>query len=374
MYRLFMLASALTLAAPLRAQDASGEKKPVRLVVESFFFADNTEFLGNPFREGQTLLGSQTGVAVAFPLGDRAEVRLGAFGDLRAGSEPAFQKVRPMASLVITGGADRFVMGTLITHPSIPETGPERSGRHGLLPPLQDEHLAIERGYENGLQWLRGGGRLQNELWINWQLLNTPGHREKFDAGYTGAVRLFGPLSLGAQFHVVHHGGQLYDAGQPVSDSFAGGAGLILNRSRPKLLLLAGPRLKSISTELYWLGSSHVPDRSADATKLAGDGIFYRTTWRWGGWRAHVIRWWAKDFVKDEGDPNYGFLWYDGTPDPRTGTGTWRRYSEVGLEREFRLADELTAEAGARLHWVDGDMDYSYEIHAVLGLDRVLRR
>ena len=118
---------------------------------------------------------------------------------------------------------------------------------------------------------------------------------------------------------------------------------------------------------LYLGGSRHTPDRDNDATRLDGHGFFYQSTIRWAGWRIHIIRWWAKDFIKDEGDPNYGFLHLDDSYSPLI--GQTRSYTEYGVYREFRLNSSLALEGGLRLHKVGNDRtDYSYEIRGIFDL------
>lgn len=364
--RAVFVALMLLAASPTWAQ-CEDKQKP-RVVVQGDFYAHNTEFFDNPYREGETLLGNNLKAFGAFPLGCKAEIRIGAFADIRAGDENQFRTVRPVASLVIESSLNSFIMGTLISRNTIPSAGPDRDGLHGLLPPIQNDEFSIERPYETGLQWFHTSTRFLSEFWVNWQMLNTSEHREKFDVGFVERFTLSGPLSIGGQLHVVHHGGQLFDAGQPVADSLAAAAGLILERDRPKLLLVAGPRVfDQINNELYFVNSRHTPDRSDDTTKLNGRGIFYRSTIRWNSWRIHIIRWWAKDFVKDEGDPNYGFRHLDGSYSPLV--GSTRSYIEYGIFREYRLDESLTLEGGLKLHKVGNERtDYSYEIRGVFDL------
>ena len=81
-----------------------------------------------------------------------------------------------------------------------------------------------------GLQWLVDAPTLDQDAWINWQRLNTAAHRERFDAGYRAAVRLYPTIRLLGQWHVVHEGGQQFASG-PVSDSQGFGLGLEWSRA-----------------------------------------------------------------------------------------------------------------------------------------------
>lgn len=349
----------------LFAQGPQDTDSPFRLAVESVFYADNTEFIGNPFREGETLLGVNVRGYLGWRLGDKAEFQLGGFIDTRAGSEKAFELARPIISLVIGPSDNQFIIGTLKGSLHDEGVGPERIGYHNLLPPIQMENIAFTRGaYENGLQWRFNRTRMYHDLWINWQALNTPEHREKFDAGLVSKMSLFGPVSLAGQAHIVHRGGQLYSANQPVGDSFAGAGGIIMDFDLSSSVCL----LDNLSVELYGIASKHVPNRASENDQLSGKGAFLRTTLRTNNWRLHIINWQAWDFIKDEGDPNYGFRLTEGDYDPRVTFGGSKKYLETGLARIFRLTDGLEAEASARLHWIDSNMDYSYQIRVLVDL------
>ena len=103
--------------------------------------------------------------------------------------------------------------------------GPDCSGPHGLLPPLQRETLAFDRPYEAGLAWTFKGDAWKHEMWIDWQRVNTPDHRERFDAGATSELKMSRLVFIPLELHIVHEGGQLYASG-PVADSAAFAAGL----------------------------------------------------------------------------------------------------------------------------------------------------
>lgn len=330
------------------------------VLVEGHAFANNTEFFRNPYRDGETLLGNHLWTTLRLPLGEGAEVRAGVFLDVRAGDDNAFRTARPVLSLTFREDGDRFVMGTLDSRFEIEATGPYRQGLHRLLPPIQADELAIERANETGLAWVHEGTRLDSEAWLAWHLLNTPGHRERFDAGWRGQLHLGGPFALAGQWHVVHQGGQLFSAGQPVSDSHAAAVGLVFE---DRDVQLAGIPFQW-THEGYVLGSQYTPDRSDLATRVTGHGFFYQATIRMKDWRFHLIEWWGRDFIKEEGDANYGFLRSTGALSPLIGSR--RHYGEYGLYKEIRRSRSWTFEAGARIHDAGtSNLDYAIDIRAV---------
>jgi hypothetical protein len=330
----------------------------VTLRSDVLFYGDNTE-LRNPFREGETIFGSAVRLAVATDVNDRVCLSLGAFGNLRFGGDDAFELVRPVVALEIRGRRSSFVFGTLPGPHVGDPPGPDRTGPHGLLPPIQRETLAFERPYEAGLQWTFGGARLRHEMWLNWQKVNTPDHREVFDGGVAGDLTVAGPFAIPFQFHVVHAGGQLFASG-PVADSLALATGVIAR----------GPlgSIKVAAIEIYGLLSRFVPDRSEPVRSRDGAAFFGRVSAEQGGWRGHLLFWRGDDFVKVEGDPNYLSIRRDGSRYRGV-----RDYAETGLTRTFRVVPDVRLEASARVHRVEKDYGYSYRIVAVARIGWRLR-
>lgn len=325
-------------------------QQAVTVRADAIFYGDNTEF-SNPFRDGETIFGAVARAALEIALNDRVTVCAGVFGNQRFGSARAFEQVRPVLSLTVRGRQSSFVLGTLPALTSELPIGPDRGGPHELLPPLQRETLTFERPYEAGLAWSFKGAQLQQQLWLEWQRLNTPEHRERFDGGVRASYRLSEKLAIPVQVHVVHEGGQLFASG-PVADSAALATGVLIGGS-------VGPYATTL--EALAVGSNHVPDRSRGDLSRRGIGIFSRVTAERDAWRTHVIFWRGRDFIKDEGDPNYLSVFQSG--DRYRGT---RDYSEAGVTRRFTLARAAVFDVAARLHRVEGRYDYSYRIVSVV--------
>lgn len=322
----------------------------MRLEGSVLFYGDNTEF--STFRDGATLFGAAVRLYGAVRMNDHVTVRLGAAGNHRFGGDESFEFVVPLAALVIKQGVSTFVIGSLDTTNVRVPAGPDRGGPHGLLPPIQQETLSYDRPYEAGLQWRLQTPRVTQETWINWQQVNTPAHRERFDAGTSTDWHATRNIALLLQGHVVHHGGQLFASG-PVSDSFAIGPGLALRGSRGRVIR-AGVEALAVLSRV-------VPDRSAPERSRSGIGVFTRAEALSHSWRAHLIVWRGDDYIKEEGDPNYLSLRTDG----RLYRGT-RDYSEAGLTRWFRPAPRVTLELSARIYRIEPhNYEYSYRVLAV---------
>jgi hypothetical protein len=331
----------------------------VVLTSDILFYGDNTEFR-NPFREGETIFGAAARAGVDLELSKTVTLRAGAFGNLRFGSEEAFDIVRPVLALDVRSGGSTFVIGTLPATPLLGAFGPDRAGPHGLLPSIQRETLAFDRPYEAGLMWRYAARSLQHEMWINWQRLNTPAHRERFDAGASASIRLSASVALPAQLHIVHEGGQLHASG-PVSDSVAFATGAAWTSA------IGGTRAQ-LALELLGAASRYVPDRERPETSRSGAAFFARAAVAGGGWRGHLIVWRGDDFVKVEGDPNYQAIRRDGS--------RWRGvrdYAEAGLTRSAEPAPGVRVEASARAHRTERHYEYSFRILAVVGIHARLR-
>jgi hypothetical protein len=161
-------------------------------------------------------------------------------------------------------------------------------------------------------------------------------------------------LSVPVQVHIVHEGGQLFNTG-PVADSAAGAAGIALRGSTAH----AG----TISLELFGVASRFVPDRERPNQNRNGTAFFGRAAAERDGWRAHLIAWRGRDFVKDEGDPNYLSIRRDGSA-----YGGIRDYAEAGLARRFQLAPGAVIEVSGRLHRTERYYEYSYRVLSIASL------
>ena len=343
--------------------DAAHAQQGLTVGADVIFYGDNTEFQ-NPFREGETIFGAAARLDGSIEISDRVTLSLGVFGNHRFGSD-SFDLVRPVVAMTVAKGPSRFIFGTLDTPVAGDPAGPDQTGPHGLLPPLQRETLAFERPYEAGLQWTVSGQSYEHDSWLQWQRLNTPEHRERLDAGARVHWRMAGPFSLPVQAHIVHEGGQLHASG-PVRDSVAVATGLRLSRRRSNDATPSGTREQPIvaldpSIELLGLWSHDTPDRERPDRTRNGGAFLGRAALEGLAWRAHLIVWRGDDFIKDEGDPNYMSVRRNGTRYRGV-----RDYAEAGITRTFALAPGALIEASFRFHRVERDYEYSYRVLGIV--------
>ena len=328
------------------------------LQADALFYGDNTEFR-NPFREGETIFGTTVRACAVASVGDRVDLAIGVLANMLFGDDDAFERVRPVVTLTVKGSRSSFVFGTLPARSPDPARGPDQAGPHRLLPVLQRETLALTRPYEAGMQWTFAASALRHDAWINWQRINTAEHRERFDAGIAAEVRAGPRLAIPLQAHVVHEGGQRFAAGA-VRDSAAGALGIEAS----------GPpgAFEGATVEVFVLASRYVPDREEPDRTRTGTGFLSRVSFERPGWRAHVLFWRGKDFITDEGDPNYLSIRRDGSYYRGT-----RDYAEAGVTRAFRPAPAVTLAAAARIHRTERHYEYSYRVLAAANL-RLRRR
>ncbi len=343
----------VALTTLLVARGASAQSVDYSFEARATFFGDNTEFF-NPFRTGQTLIGTNAFVFGEARISPRLAIRGGVFGLQSFGADRSLDQVRPVLSLVIGPPQSRLILGTLETVRRVDGPGPDRTGPHGLLPPIQLETLAFERPWESGMQWIYTTPRLKHDAWINWQRINHHDQREIFDTGYTARIRVSRTIGIRSDVLLVHQGGQLSDQGV-VADSLASAIGLDVG----------GPvgAFDRVAFEANVLASRFVPDRATLADSRSGFGTFLRVSAERSSWRGHGIIWRGDDFIAREGDPMYQSRFANGVA-----FRMLRDYSEIGLTRVFALADRSWLEASIRGHHVEQHYEYSFRILATARL------
>jgi hypothetical protein len=348
-----MLRAAILAGCMLLARAAAAQDVDYSLDAAATFYGDNTEFF-NPFRDGETTLGIHGFVVGEARTSEHLAIRAGIFGNQRFGSSDAFEEWRPVISLVIRGPRSRLILGTIDTVRRAQGAGPDRSGPHALLPPLQIETLSFTRPWEAGMQWIVDTASIQHESWVNWQRIATTDQRERFDAGSISRIKVHRAITIGGDFHVVHDGGQLTSVGA-VGESIAGAIGGEVG----------GPtgRLERLSVEAYVLGSRYAPDRADSLLTRAGFATFLRAAAEKDRWRLHAIVFRGDDFITREGDPNYLSIRLDGT-----GYRLLRDYAELGATKVVPLARDSWLEASFRGHRVEHHYEYSFRIFAVAKL------
>jgi hypothetical protein len=311
------------------------------------FYVDNTEFF-NPYRTGETLLGGQILSYLSAALGPHSELVGGFHGNHQSGDARFLHPFKPILGYRYHTEHSLGVIGTLVTE-----------NRHGYLEPLEGTLLEITRPVEYGVQWREthaGGG---GEIFLNWQRLNTSTGREVFDYGLLLHADPAPWLRFELQGHGLHHGGQLYTAGQPVANN--------------QVLALGGqvhgvlPYLGRSSLSAFQILSHGDIDSLRQGRPDHGYGTYIRAGLTPGNWfEIFAIQWWGRDFLSNEGDANYNSQ--GSNPDFYH---SYRKYQEVGLARRTPIESDLTLDTEFRFHRIDdrrsiaigtSPWEYSYRV------------
>ncbi|HEX3235869.1 MAG TPA: hypothetical protein VHR41_16865 [Gemmatimonadales bacterium] len=294
------------------------------------FYGDNTEFF-NPYRTGQTILGAQLETYLSAVLGPRTEIILGAYGNHLSGRSDFLDTVKPLLGFRYRTKSSLGVLGTLVTE-----------DRHGYLEPLEVSTLEFTRPVEYGLQWREDQHSFGGEIFIDWQHLNTRDSREVFDYGLLLHARPTSYLTLEFQGHGLHHGGQLYTAGVPVTNNEVAAGGVRVHGGLP----VAG----ASELAVFLLGSHGNIEAFPPAGRPDhGHGTYVRGSIAPHGWaELFTIQWWGRDFLSDEGDNSYGST----GSDPAYYRSS-RRYQEYGIARRTTIESAITLDTELRFHRFD---------------------
>ena len=316
--------------APLTAQR-------VDLRTRVTLYGDNTEFF-TPYRTGETILGGQVATWFEAHPSSRNTVRVGVFADHRFGSPEFADSVKPLIAFRHHTTHSLGIIGTL-----------ETDRRHGLLDPIMVSTREITAPVEYGLQWRERRRQVRLEGWINWQRLNTAAQREQFELGLVASVDPLRWLTLGAQHLWFHRGGQLYDAGVPVSNNRVTAAGITLHDTLP------GVGAASLAAWQLWSDGHIDPGYPADRAS-SGRGTWIRAAVAPGGVaEIFAVHWRGRDFTADAGDPNYGSAGMD-----PAFYRTKRRYTEIGAMRRSRLQGGVQFDAEVRWHRIDNEESIAF--------------
>jgi hypothetical protein len=309
-----------------------------------------TIFLG----EGQTFFGEHLALEFFHHRDNFLSYRFGVLGTRFYGDEDDFHKILPLITFeyVVPRGTYPARLGSFF-----PETKAEdhkfylffgsilNGPRRKLIEPLYDDALFYYRPVEHGLALGQKGHFWAYDIWINWQRLNTPFHRERFDIGIVSEVGAKA-FQWKFQWHYVHEGGQLYHPG-PVKDNFAWAFGPEFVWKKFRFLL--------IGCYAY-----DIPDRGNP--DLFSDGWGLQSQIAFNGKKAKVFveSWLGKDFLTAEGDPFYQADWL----------------VKFGFCRKWTLAKNTVLLLGARGYWVEGKFvhDERLEVRYSLDLREILRR
>jgi hypothetical protein len=315
----------LATSAPLAAQRIDWHTRAT-------LYGDNTEFF-TPYRTGETIFGGQLASWLEAGVGRNALLRAGVLADRRWGSAEFADSVKPILAVEYRARHSNGIIGTL-----------DSEHRHGLIDPVMVSTRELTTPVEYGLQWREDRDRFRGEAWVNWRKLNTPEQREEFELGLVADVRIMPWLDAKAQHLWSHRGGQLHDAGVPVTNNRVTAAGVHLHDRLPTL------GRSSLTALRLWSNGHLEPDYPAD--RLAnGTGIWIRgsVTPIWDV-EVFAIHWRGDDFHAAAGDANYG------SPGKQADFyRADRKYTELGLAKRVQQRRGTSLELEVRWHRIDDE-------------------
>lgn len=165
--------------------------------------------------------------------------------------------------------------------------------------------------YEYGasFEWFKGG---RGEIYMNWQMLHTERHRERFDVGLTYALDFVSPIFTPyIGIHYWHNGGHEFplvvntttgERTPSITENYTGAIGI-----------------NSKWLSILYLASYNIPDRDNNVTQF-GHGLYLRGTIPVKNWfeiepLMFVSGWYLNHdhrFISVEGDPFFRVPFYAG--------------------------------------------------------------
>lgn len=322
----------LSLFNPLWAfADEIPTAKPSVHIVDMRFstttFALNLEKQGledNTFTNGlgrdTTLIGNLVNASIYKRLLPTLEAELGVFANMPFGHDTEISQIRPILRLTyqpiehITA-----VVGTI--------RAPHRNFHDAVF----DNGNRFLRPIEQGAQMLVDSEFYRQDLFINWEQAFRGSATNRFDVGYAGQLKL-GPLHFNGQAHWVRNGQALFklDRSFQAGDNLVAAAGpeLVLE---PSHYFPALPWWNQLGIRFTYLTSYNQTDAGSDATR--GRGYELHAWLDLAGWRPYVSFWKGRNFLSQQGDPEFRAS----------------NFPEFGLSKTVRLGDRASIEFGAQV-------------------------
>lgn len=290
-------------------------------------FALNLEKQGledNTFTNGlgrdTTLIGNLINASIYKRLLPSLEAELGLFANMPFGHDTEISQVRPILRLTYQPTEQIAAMvGTIHT--------PHRDFHDAVF----DNGNRFLRPIEQGAQMLVDSEFYRQDLFINWEQPFRGSATNRFDVGYAGQVK-FGPLHFNGQAHWVRNGQALFK----LDRSFQAGDNLVVAVG-PELVLEPSRFFRSavwwnqLGIRLTYLTSYNQPDAGSEASR--GRGYEFHAWLDVAGWRPYISFWKGRNFLSQQGDPEFRAS----------------NFPEFGFSRTVRLGDRASIEFGAQV-------------------------
>lgn len=330
--------------SPLPREPAADREQHFTAKLDALTYVYNISYAGLGQIGGRpvantTFAGQYLAPVLQYSPSSRLNFDIGVFAGLPIGDTQRFHTVQPILSAEYElWPAVSVIAGTI-------------KRNHPFVDALFNDASLFSRPIEQGFQLLVNREHYQQDLFINWNQLETFQKAERFDVGYAGRVSA-GVLSFNGQVYWTHSGGAQYSE----SRTFFG-AGLPRDRPASNNFLTAfGPQLtfqpsrywsalswfKEVDVMALYLTSQHEPTQSGLPIER-GRGYQLTAGLNLDGWRPYVTFWRGERFVNDQGDPAY----YAGN------------FTEFGLLKDVMLPAGFSLRIGGFGRVIDNRMTHT---------------
>ena len=350
-----------TLCATTPGAKTSTDAPRLRLALELAPVVLDYELPGHPNTPGRGHVGALAKAALLWTPNPYVEIEVGVLGRLPFALDPEDQAdAWPVLSVAGRPVGDRLILrfgsldvghgyhGALVDEPRYAYGRNVQETYNRSLPAAARRDLGGDPfgPAEHGAQLLAKTELGRVEVFLDWQLLETAVHREKFNFGLLGAIETDW-FDIGLQFRLTHYGGQLFTRGDPIR---AGGLDPVRQpESAAIVCALRVLRSEIVTVELHAVGvSGHLRQAPGGEEQWHFGGetgvdlhLFEAAR---AGYRLWLPRAGRAGFVSEDGDPVYS-----GPRAHRATVGLSQRIG--GLEIDGRL-DLVFAEGADKVQYL----------------------
>ena len=322
--------------------DASAPRFMVKVDALTYVYNINYSGLaqigGRPV-SNSTFAGQYLAPVLRYSPSPRLNLDIGVFAGLPVGDTQRFHTVQPILSAEYEfWPAVSVVAGTI-------------KRNHPFVDALFNDASLFSRPIEQGFQLLVNREHYQQDLFINWNQIETFQKAERFDVGYAGRASA-GVLSFNGQVYWTHSGGAQYSESRtffgaglprdrPASNNFLTAFGPQLT-FQPGRYWSALPWFREIDVMAMYLTSQNEPTQGG-APIVRGRGYQLTAGVNLDGWRPYVTIWRGEHFVSEQGDPAY----YAGN------------FTEFGLLKDFLLPAGFSLRIGGFGRTIDNRVTHT---------------
>lgn len=318
---IFLLVAIFSPVQPAQA------KQSLKFIVENETFLKNLEHTNiDEFNEGETFVGNILKSYFRYTPMKQVTIEAGILFGVPFGADDKINPKEPVISLHLDFGSGlRITAGTL-------------DRQHQLLDAIFNDDLVYTEPIEQGFQ-LKGDSKLfKQDLWISWEVKETPTRREKFSVGNFSQFYNQGFMIEG-QLYWVHYGGQRNNEDGIINNiSLAAGVGYSLY---PKKWSKGLKFLDEVGVTMNYLYNRNSPfTTTVKNPKSDGSGVLGKIFIDFGEIEFYYQQWWSKDnnFRPDKGDPLYKA----------------KDYKEFGIEKTFLIGEGIFLTTAFKGQWLQG--------------------